>query len=172
MDDFAATPIVLVLAVSENGVIGKNNGLPWHLPDDLRHFKRTTLGRPVVMGRKTFESVGKPLPGRTNIVLTQRVSWSFPGVEAFQNLDKALDRGRQQALLDGADSVCVVGGAEIYRLCLAVADRIVLTLVHGDVTGDAYFDLSSISDWREVKRAFTAAGEFNSHGFTVVELER
>ena len=172
MDDFADTPIVLVLAVSENGVIGKGDGLPWDLPDDLRHFKQTTLGRPVIMGRKTFESVGRPLPGRTNIVLTRRSDWCHPGVEVCSDLAGAIARGQQQALLDGADAVCVVGGAEIYRLALPIADKVVLTQVHGQVEGDAFFDLSSIDGWREASRVKNEAGERNSHAFSVVELVR
>lgn len=163
------TPVVLVLAVSENGVIGRGDGLPWDLPDDLQHFKRTTLGRPVIMGRKTFDTVGKPLPGRTNIVLTRDSTWSAPGVEVFSDTQAALERADQQAFIDGSDAICVVGGAEIYHLLLDQADRAVVTLVHGDVQGDTYFEPDLFADWQTLSRQFTPAGERNSHDFTVVE---
>lgn len=165
-------PIVLVLAVSENGVIGRNNALPWDLPDDLRHFKRTTMGCPVLMGRKTFESVGRPLPGRTNLVLTRNSGWSAPGVEAFQNLDSIFARAEQQALLDGAPALCVIGGAEIYRVCLPRAQEVVMTLVHGDVQGDAFFDREELSGWQVVEEQRFDAGSVNSHDFSIVKLVR
>lgn len=165
-------PLVMVLAVAENGVIGRGQALPWDLPDDLQHFKRTTLGRPVLMGRKTFESVGRPLPGRMNIVITRDPNWSAPGVRAVQNLDDAIALATDQALLDGADALMVIGGAEIYRLALPRAQRIVLTEVHGAVDGDAFFDLSQLADWQEVSRERFAGGERNSHDFSVVDLKR
>lgn len=172
-DDFEAPlPLVMVLAVAENGVIGRGRSLPWDLPDDLQHFKRTTLGRPVLMGRKTFESVGRPLPGRLNIVITRDPNWSAPGVRAVQSLDDAVALATDQALLDGADALMVIGGAEIYRLALPRVQRIVLTEVHGAVDGDAFFDLSQLVDWREVSRERFVGGERNSHDFSVVELER
>ena len=130
-------PVVLVLAAAENGVIGRGDALPWELPDDLQHFKRTTLGRPIVMGRKTFDSVGFPLPGRRNIVITRDAGWPHEGVAVCHTLDEALARAFDQALIDGADAAMVVGGAEIYRLAMPRADRIVLTRVQGSVPGDA-----------------------------------
>ncbi|MED5315729.1 MAG: dihydrofolate reductase, partial [Pseudomonadota bacterium] len=132
-------PVVLVLAAAENGVIGRGNVLPWELPSDLQHFKRTTLGRPIIMGRKTFESVGFPLPGRRNIVITRDPHWQHEGVLACHTLEEALDRAFDQALIDGSDSAMVVGGAEIYRLALPRADKVVLTRVQGTVQGDATF---------------------------------
>lgn len=162
-------PIVMVLAAAENGVIGRGDALPWDLPDDLQHFKRVTLGRPIIMGRKTFDSVGRPLPGRTNIVITRDPSWRASGVVAVQSLAEAIARAEQQALLDGADAVMVVGGAEIYCLALPQADRILLTRVHGSVAGDAYFDLSPLRHWRELHRQSVAAGDRNSHDFTIIE---
>jgi dihydrofolate reductase len=171
-DEDAALPVVLVLAVSENGVIGRGNALPWDLPDDLQHFKKATMGCPILMGRKTFESVGRPLPGRTNLVLTRDSTWQAPGVTVFSSVDKALALAEAQALIDGASAVCVVGGAEIYRLCLPKADRILLTLVHGDVSGDATFDLSVLDTWREQRREHFPKGSRNSHDFSVVEFVR
>ncbi len=165
-------PVVMVLAVADNGVIGRNNGLPWDLPDDLRHFKRTTLGCPVLMGRKTYESVGRPLPGRTNIVLTRDTNWQAPAVESVQNLDEAIKRAQQQAVIDDARALYVIGGAEIYRQALALTDEIIMTRVHGVVHGDATFDLTLLEGWREVERQDYAAGERNSHDFSIVHLKR
>jgi dihydrofolate reductase len=164
-------PVVLVLAAAENGVIGKGDALPWELPDDLRHFKRTTMGRPIIMGRKTFESVGFPLPGRKNIVITRDKAWSHDGVVTCHTLEDALERAFEQTLIDGADAVMVVGGAEIYRLALARADKVVLTRVRGEVSGDVVFDLDLVSGWTEISRSEYAAEGGNSHAFAIVELE-
>ena len=164
-------PVVLVLAAAENGVIGRGDSLPWELPDDLRHFKRTTLGRPIVMGRKTFESVGFPLPGRKNIVITRDQGWSHEGVSTCHTLEEALERAFAQTLIDGADAVMVVGGAEIYRLALPRANKVVLTRVQGEVSGDVIFDLDLVSGWTEVSRDEYRAEGGNSHSFAIVELE-
>ena len=163
-------PVVLVLAAAENGVIGRGDALPWELPDDLQHFKRTTIGRPIIMGRKTFESVGFPLPGRRNIVITRDAVWAHEGVLTCHTLEEALERAFEQTLIDGADAVMVVGGAEIYRLALPRADRIVLTRVQGEVAGDVIFDLNLVADWTEVSRVEYGAEGGNSHAFAVVEL--
>ena len=163
-------PVVLVLAAAENGVIGRGDALPWELPDDLQHFKRTTMGRPIIMGRKTFESVGFPLPGRRNIVITRDAAWAHEGVLTCHTLEEALERAFEQTLIDGADAVMVVGGAEIYRLALPRADRIVLTRVQGEVAGDVIFDLDLVADWTEVSRVEYGAEGGNSHAFAVVEL--
>lgn len=163
-------PVVLVLAAAENGVIGRGDALPWELPDDLRHFKRTTLGRPIIMGRKTFDSVGFPLPGRCNIVVTRDPSWHHDGVTTCHNISDALERAFDQALIDGADAVMVVGGAEIYRLALPRADKVVLTRVHGAVDGDVVFDLDLLAQWREIAQTAYDVADGNSHAFTIVEL--
>lgn len=161
------TPVVLVLAVSENGVIGRGDGLPWDLPDDLAHFKRTTLGRPVIMGRVTFDTVGKPLPGRTNIVVTRDADWCYPGVHVAHSVEAAIALADSQALIDGADAAMVVGGAEIYRLALPYADRVVLTRVHGDVDGDTFFDLGLLAGWQCEARTRVEGGDRNSHDFSI-----
>ena len=163
-------PVVLVMAVAENGVIGRGDALPWELPDDLQHFKRTTIGRPIIMGRKTFESVGFPLPGRRNIVITRDASWRHEEVLTCHTLEEALKRAFEQALIDGADAAMVVGGAEIYRLALPRADKVVLTRVQGQVAGDVVFDLDLLAGWQEVETGHFAAEGGNSHNFTVVEL--
>jgi len=164
-------PVVLVLAAAENGVIGRGDALPWDLPDDLQHFKRTTMGRPVIMGRKTFDSVGFPLPGRLNIVITRDTEWSREGVLICHNLEAALESAFDQALIDGADAAMVVGGAEIYRLALPRADKVILTQVQGSVSGDVYFDMGLLSGWRAVSSARFEADGRNSHAFTISELE-
>ncbi len=164
-------PVVLVLAAAENGVIGRGNALPWELPDDLMHFKRTTMGHPIVMGRKTFDSVGFPLPGRRNIVITRDRQWSHEGVLTCHELNEALERAFEQALIDGTDAVMVVGGAEIYRLALPRADKVILTRVHDEVIGDVRFDLEVFADWRQVSSSRYEAVEGNSHAFSIEELE-
>ena len=163
-------PVVLVLAAAENGVIGRGNARHWELTDDIQHFKRTTLGRPIIMGRKTFESVGFPLPGRRNIVITRDSQWAHEGVLVCHTLEEALDRAFDQALIDGSDAAMVVGGAEIYRLALPRADKVVLTRVQGTVQGDATFYLALLAGWREEIIATYEADERNSHAFSVVEM--
>ena len=130
----------------------------------------TTIGRPIIMGRKTFESVGFPLPGRRNIVITRDESWQHEGVLTCHTLEAALERAFEQALIDGADAAMIVGGAEIYRLALPRADKVVLTRVQGQVSGDVVFDLDLLAGWQQVETAHYAAEGGNSHAFTVVEL--
>ncbi len=171
MRESDSLPVSIVVAVADNGVIGRGNALPWDLPDDLQHFKRTTMGRPIVMGRKTFESIGRPLPGRLNIILTRDPSWTALGVSVASSIEQAIDLAEGQAFIDGADSVMVIGGAEVYRQALPFASRAFVTRVHGHIDGDAFFDLDEIASWREVTRERVPAGERNSHGFSVIRLE-
>ena len=171
MRESDSLPVSLVVAVADNGVIGRGNALPWDLPDDLQHFKRTTMGRPIVMGRKTFESIGRPLPGRLNIILTRDPSWTAHGVSVASSIEQAIDLAEGQAFIDGADSVMVIGGAEVYRQALPFASRAFVTRVHGQVEGDAFFDLDEIASWREVARERVPAGGRNSHDFSVIRLE-
>ena len=171
MRESDSLPVSIVVAVADNGVIGRGNALPWDLPDDLQHFKRTTMGRPIIMGRKTYESIGRPLPGRLNIILTRDGAWQTPGVSVATSIEQAIDLAEGQALIDGADSVMVIGGAEVYRQALPFTSRVFLTRVHGNVDGDAFFDLDQIVSWRELSRIEVSAGGRNSHDFSVVELE-
>ena len=122
--------ITLIVAVADNGVIGRDNALPWHLPDDLKRFKRLTLGKPIVMGRKTFESIGKPLPGRQNIVVTRDANYRREGITVVHGIDDAVRAAGE------ATELMVIGGAELFRLFLPRATRIHLTRVHADVAGD------------------------------------
>ncbi len=135
----ARLPIVLIAAIADNGVIGDDNRLIWRLKTDLRHFRSLTLGRPVLMGRKTFLSIGKPLPGRETIVLTRDPDFLAEGVHVAHSLDEALSMGERLGLRMGADSVTVAGGADVYRQALPLVDRLELTLVHATPDGDALF---------------------------------
>lgn len=161
----------LVWAMAQNGVIGRNNSLPWHLPEDLKYFKRITLGKPVIMGRKTFESIGKPLPGRTNIVITHNPQFHAKGVKVVHSIEAARALCESLAELDGFDEAMVIGGAEIYRLALPEADRLYLTEVHADVAGDTVFPEFDRGAWREVAREdFEAAGP-NPYNYSFLVLE-
>ena len=127
--------IVIVAAVARNGVIGRDNALPWRLPEDLRHFKATTLGKPVIMGRKTWESLGRPLPGRLNLVVSRNADYLAEGGEVVDSIASALAR----AAAAGAEQACIIGGGELYRQALAIADRLILTEIDRDFEGDATF---------------------------------
>lgn len=154
--------VSLVVARADNGVIGKDNALPWHLPADLRHFKRLTLGKPVIMGRRTFESIGKPLPGRENIVLTRDPDWRAEGVTVAAGLDIAL--------ANDVAEVSVIGGAQVYAVALPLADRIYLTEVHASPEGDTVLPPFG-PDWQEVAREHHAA-DGDQPAYSFVTLER
>lgn len=137
--------VSLVVAMAENNVIGKDGGLPWHIPADLKHFKAVTMGKPIVMGRRTFESIGRPLPGRLNIVVTRDPSRRWDGVETVRSLPDALER----AAADGAAEIMIIGGGDLYRAALPLVQRIYLTRVHETVDGDTVFPELDPADWRE-----------------------
>jgi dihydrofolate reductase len=162
-----AAALELVVAVAENDVIGRRNGLPWHLPADLRHFKSLTLGKPVLMGRKTYESIGKALPGRMNIVLSRSADFSPGDCVVVKSLDDArIAAGAQSALM-------VIGGAEIYRQCLPVAERIHLTLIHTRIDdGDTTFDGWRGAQWNASSQERHEADEKNAHAYSFITLER
>ena len=141
--------VTLIAAMADNRVIGRDNQLPWHLPEDLKYFKKVTLGKPIVMGRKTYQSIGRPLPGRANIVLTRDTSFSAEGVSVYNTIDKALEAATAIATADGVDEVMVIGGAELYQSLLSRADRLYLTRVHASVEGDAYFPELDWSEWQQ-----------------------
>jgi dihydrofolate reductase len=142
----------LIAAVADNGTIGRNGQLPWYLPEDLKYFKRVTLGKPVIMGRKTWESIGRPLPGRTNIVISRQPDYCAEGARVVASLPEALKLAESIAEIDGAEEAMVIGGEEIYRLALPLADRLYITEVHAEVDGDACFPPWERSEWREVRR--------------------
>ncbi len=158
--------ISLVVAVSKNGVIGRDGGLPWHISSDLKRFKEITMGKPIIMGRKTWESLPKkPLPGRHNIVLTKQVKDLGEGAEIVRTIDEA------KALVAGAPEVCVIGGGEIYRQFLPHAHRIYLTEVELEVEGDTYFPPLD-SGWKEVSREVHLRGEKDNANFVIRVMER
>lgn len=163
-----APRLTLIVAVADNGVIGREGGLPWRLSEDLRRFKQRTLGRPVVMGRKTWESLGKPLPGRTNIVITRRTDYRIdvPGVIVARDLDAAI------AAAGDVDEVMIIGGAEIYALALPRADLVELTQVHASVDGDTVFPTLPSADWKEISRTDHPADERNQYPASFVTLQR
>jgi dihydrofolate reductase len=163
--------VSLVVAAAENGVIGRQGQLPWHLPADLKHFKELTLGRPVVMGRRTFDSIGRPLPSRANIVLTAHPGWVAPaGVLVAHSLSEALTLAAAQP---GGDDICVIGGGEIYRQALPGAAVVHLTEVHTTVPdGDAFFPDLSPTEWREETRHRHPADDRHAVAYSFVTLRR
>lgn len=155
--------ISIIAAASQNGIIGANNKLPWRLPADLKRFKELTLGHPILMGRKTFESIGKPLPGRTNIVITRQKEFACCGAITASSLEEAL------RLCGEAEEVFAIGGATIYEQALPLADKIYLTVIHQDFEGDARFTFDKKS-WREVSRQDFAPDAANPHSFSFLTL--
>lgn len=158
----------MIVAVAQNGVIGRDNALPWHLPNDLKYFKKTTMGKPVIMGRKTYESIGRPLPGRTNIVITRQSDYQPEGVKVVGSVAEARSLAESVCLIDGQDEAMIIGGAEIYSLALEDADRLYLTEVHADVEGDAYFPEYDKQRWQEVDREDHAAEGSNPYHYSFV----
>ncbi len=161
------------VARARNGVIGRNGQLPWRLSTDMAHFKALTMGKPVIMGRKTWDSLPrKPLPGRTNIVLSRDGSFDPKDAIRCENFSEAVQIAREQAAEDGASEVCVIGGADLFALALPKARRIYLTEVEADVEGDVRFPPLDESEWREVVREAHPAGERDEHPFVFRTLER
>lgn len=166
-------PIALVVARARNGVIGKDGTLPWRLKSDLAWFKANTLGKPVIMGRKTWDSLPlKPLPGRTNIVLTRDGSFEPKNAVVFEDFSEAVQTAREQAEDDGASEVCVIGGNALFQLALPKANRLYLTEVEADPEGDVHFPAFDESAWTEVHREAHPAGEKDDHPFVFRILER
>ena len=157
--------------MARNRVIGRNGDLPWQLPADLRHFKSVTMGKPIIMGRKTFESIGRPLPGRKNIVVTRRANFVSDGVLISNNLTAAIALGKAIASEDNVDEIMVIGGGEIYAKALSDADRLYLTEVHADIDGDTFFPAFDRGLWREKSRNGHAA-DGDKPGFDFILLER
>jgi dihydrofolate reductase len=158
--------------MTRNRVIGRDNALPWNLPDEMRHFVRTTTGKPVVMGRKQYESMGRPLPRRTNIVLSRNPRFAPSGVVVVRDYGAAIAVAQEAAAKTGTDEVCVIGGAEIYALALPSADRLYFTLIDADLEGDTFFPEFDEGEWREVARETHAADARHAYGYTVRVLDR
>ena len=158
--------VSIIVATDERGAIGRDGGLPWRLPDDLKRFKTLTMGKPIVMGRKTWSSIGRPLPGRHNIVITRQAGFEAPDVTVVASLDDAM------AVAGDVPEVCIIGGAEIYRLALPRTDLIHLTRVHAVVDADTYFPELVAEEWDERLVEKHAADERHTYAYSCVELRR
>ena len=165
--------VALMAAVADNGVIGRDNALPWHLPGDLRYFKQTTMGKPVLMGRKTWDSIGgKPLPGRLNIVMSRQPDLVAEGARVVDDLESALALAGAEATPGEAQELMVLGGAGIYRLALPQAKRLYITEVHVEAEGDTRFPDWNPEEWREVSRQRHPADDANPCDYSFVVYER
>lgn len=158
--------VSIIVAMGRNRVIGKDNDLIWHLPADLKHFKETTMGKPVIMGRKTFESMGKPLPGRTNIVITRNNQYEAKGCLVAQSLEKALKR------VSGEAEVFIAGGGEIYREAMPLADRMHITIIDHSFEGDTYFPEFSKKEWKIIEEIYHPANMENKYSMVLRTYER
>jgi dihydrofolate reductase len=158
--------ISIIAALTNNNVIGNNNKLPWHMPADLKHFKAITLGKPIIMGRKTYEAIGKALPGRRNIVITRDKNWRCSDCEIYHSLQEAFAAVKECA------EVMVIGGAEIYKTALPLADKMYLTFIHHDFIGDTYFPDWNPDEWQEIEHADYPADEKNPYPYSFVVLQR
>nr|AIA16758.1 Dihydrofolate reductase [uncultured bacterium]AIA16790.1 Dihydrofolate reductase [uncultured bacterium] len=159
--------ICIVVAVAKNGVIGGHNQLPWHLTADLKHFKLLTLGHPTIMGRKTFESIGRALPGRHNIVITRDPNFTAPDCTLTHSLEAAIDI----ATKDNPERICIIGGGQIFQQALPLTDTIYITYVDAEPEGDIYFNIN-VDDWREISREDHMADEKNPSNYSFVQLVR
>jgi dihydrofolate reductase len=172
----AASPhsvsIVLLAAVADNGVIGRNNAMPWRLSSDLKRFKALTIGKPVLMGRRTYLAIGKPLPGRTNIVVSRDKAFAAPGVLVAGDLATALAAARGDALRRGTDEIAVIGGTDIFAQCMSLADRMEITHVHSRPDGDTHFPAIDPARWHAVARSEHPAGPRDETSFTCVTYGR
>jgi dihydrofolate reductase len=167
-----AISIILIAAVAENGVIGRGNALPWRLKSDMQHFRALTMGKPVVMGRKTFLSIGKPLKGRTTVVVSRDPAFTLPGIVVAPSLDAALAAARGDALRRNIDTIVVAGGAEIYAQAMPLATQLAVTHVHRRVDGDAYFPAIDPKLWRESDRQEHEPGAEDEAAFAFVAYRR
>lgn len=158
--------VSIIVAMARNRVIGRDNTMPWHLPAELKYFKRVTMGKPIIMGRKTFESIGRPLPGRLNIVVTRDRDYALAGVTVAHGLQEAV------AAAGDAEEVVIIGGAELYRKALPTADRLYLTEVETEPQGDTWFPTIREDDWREVSRERREKDEDNPFDLTWLVLDR
>ncbi|MFD2245691.1 dihydrofolate reductase [Pontibacter ruber] len=159
--------ISIVVAIADNNVIGKDNQLIWHLPADLRHFKQKTMGHPMIMGRKTFDSIGKPLPGRTTIIVTRQEDYTAEGCLVAHSIQEALEKAKE---LD--PQVSIIGGAEIYKQALPFVDVIYLTRVHHTFDGDTFFPELNEAEWEQISAAPHEPDEKNKYPYTFIELRR
>jgi dihydrofolate reductase len=164
--------IVLIAAVADNGVIGRDNGLPFRQSSDLKRFKALTIGKPLLMGRKTYESIGKPLPGRTNIVVSRDPGFAPDGVVVVRDLDAAVDAAREDARRRGAQEIAVIGGTAVFAQLMPLADRLEITHVHAQPKGDTYFPPIDATQWRVAARSDHPAGPQDEASFSYVTYAR
>ncbi len=164
--------ISLIVAVAENGVIGRNNELPWRLSSDLKRFRCLTMGKPMIMGRRTFQSIGKVLDGRDNIIVTRDPSLKIEGAYVVNSVDEALEIGLARAKIAGADEIMMIGGAELYRLFLPVATSIYYTLVHAEPEGDATFPTLNMAEWQEISRDDFKASAADSNDYSYIYYKK
>ncbi len=164
--------LALMVAMAENRVIGRNNNLPWYLPEDLKYFKKTTMGKPIIMGRKTYESIGKPLPGRTNIVVTRNANFTADGVRVVHSLDDAIALATQISIIDGSSEAIVIGGGQIYQAALPLVETLYVTQVHAKVEGDAFFPEVNWQNWQEFFREDWLKDEKNPYDYSFVILKK
>jgi len=160
------TILSMVVATANNRVIGKDNDMPWHLPADLAYFKKTTLGKPVIMGRKTYESIGRPLPGRQNIVISRDINYKAEGVETVTSVDAAL------ALVSEVEEVMVIGGGAIYQHCLPAADRLYITHIEAEIEGDTQFPFYDTNIWKKVSSSLRLADDKNAFNLEFCVYEK
>jgi dihydrofolate reductase len=164
--------VSLIWAMASNRVIGRGNTLPWKLQADMRNFRLVTMGKPVIMGRKTFQSLKRPLPGRLNIVLSRDSGFRVEGALRTDSLDEALHIAAAQCAIDGQDELFIIGGAEVYALTLPLADRLYLTQIHAEIDGDTWFPLFDRTGWIEVSRIDIPASDKDSHASSLLRLTR
>lgn len=158
--------ISAIVAMSDNRVMGKDNQLPWHLPADLKHFKQVTMGKPIIMGRKTFESIGKALPGRKNIIITRNRDYTAKDCLVFMSLESAL------AALSNEEEIFIIGGAELFKATLPRIQRLYLTIIHENIDGDVFFPELNMKEWKEVQRQDFQADEANRFNYSFIILEK
>lgn len=162
----------LICAMAENRIIGRNNSLPWHLSDDLKYFKNTTIGKIVIMGRKTWESIGRALPGRINIVITNNPDYEAEGAKVVRSLEEATKLAEKISLIDGNDEAFVIGGAGIYKEALPQAQRFHLTRIHAEILGDTCLARFNEDEWEEIAREEHIKNESNTHNYSICVLQR
>lgn len=162
----------IIAAVARNGVIGKGGDLPWKLPGDLKHFMSTTMGKPVIMGRKTYESMKRPLPGRTNIVLTRQADFTHEGLVIFTDFDDSVEFARENAAEQGGNEFFVIGGENIYELAIPIASKAYITRVDAEPDGDAFFPNFPVDEWNLMSDTVFKSDQLHSVSYTIEIYER
>lgn len=164
--------VSMIVAAAQNGTIGRDNALPWRLPDDLRYFRRVTMGKPVVMGRRTFDAIGRALPGRDNIVVSRNPAFTAAGASVVHDLDEAFTRATASAQSSTVDEWMLLGGAQLYAAAMPRIQRLYLTRVHADIAGDAHLPPLDMGEWQEMSREEHPAGGGNEFPFSFIVLQR